>query len=571
MLLYNCFICSEKKNLFAANFDFTGYLAMNFQNHYNQSLFSILMRFFMADKEVRVRYAPSPTGMQHIGGVRTALFNYLFARSQNGKFILRLEDTDRTRYDEKYVQNLYDTMAWLGIDWDEGGSKGGEYGPYVQSERFELYKKYAYELVEKGEAYYCFCDAERLDRIRKIQTENKMAPGYDRNCRHLTPEEVKANLDAGKPYVIRLKVPMEGETKFSDHLLGDIVWKNEDISPDPVLLKSDGFPTYHLANIVDDHFMKISHVMRAQEWIPSTPLHVQMYRAFGWEHPEFCHLPMVNGSDGKKLSKRHGSTSLNEFRARGYLPQAIVNYVAMLGCSYEEGKEFYTLEELAKAFKLEHLNKAPAVFDYKKLEYYNGNYIRQLSTEELYKWTLPFITGTGDALLEINPENPQPKPNVGPEFSGVAMGEDGKPYCVDKSMNMSSEDVEKTLMGLMPLIQERLKFLTEAAEMVHFMFTEPAVPPADQIIPKRIDAAKTKEVLEVAKEFVAKVFELDHEGAEEFAKAKAEELGIKLGDFMMPVRMAVTGSRVSPPLIGSISVLGKERALARIDRTLATL
>ena len=522
-------------------------------------------------KEVRVRYAPSPTGMQHIGGVRTALFNYLYARSKGGKFILRLEDTDRTRYDEKYVKNLYDTMAWLGIDWDEGGDKGGEYGPYVQSERFELYKKYANELIEKGEAYYCFCDAERLERIRKIQTENKMAPGYDRNCRHLTPEEVKEKLASGIPHVIRLKVPMEGETKFHDHILGDIVWKNEDISPDPILLKSDGFPTYHLANIVDDHLMKISHVMRAQEWIPSTPLHVQMYKAFGWEHPEFCHLPMVNGSDGKKLSKRHGSTSLNEFRARGYLPQAIVNYVAMLGCSYEEGKEFYNLKELAENFKLEHLNKAPAVFDYKKLEYYNANYIRQLSTEELYKWTLPFITGTGDATLEINPENPQPKPNVGPEFSGVALGEDGEPYCVDKSMNMTSEDVKKTLLGLMPLIQERLKFLTEAAEMVHFMFTEPAVPPVEQIVPKRIDAAKTKEVLEAAKEFVAKVFETDHEGAENFAKAKAEELGVKLGDFMMPIRMAVTGSRVSPPLIGSISVLGKERSLKRIEKTLATL
>ncbi len=521
--------------------------------------------------EVRVRYAPSPTGMQHIGGVRTALFNYLFARSKNGKFILRLEDTDRTRYDEKYVQNLYDTMSWLGIDWDEGGDKGGPYGPYVQSERFELYKKYAMQLIENGEAYYCFCDAERLDRIRKIQTENKMPPGYDRNCRHLTPEEVKANLDAGKPYVIRLKVPMEGETTFEDHILGTIQWKNEDISPDPILLKSDGFPTYHLANIVDDHMMHITHVMRAQEWIPSTPLHVQMYKSFGWEHPEFCHLPMVNGADGKKLSKRHGSTSLNEFRARGYLPQAIVNYVALLGCSYEEGKEFYTLEELAKAFKLEHLNKAPAVFDYKKLEYYNGNYIRMLSAEELYKWTLPFITGTGDATLEINPENPQPKPKVGPEYSGVALGEDGRPYCVDKSMNMSTEDVEKTLLGLMPLIQERLHFLCDAAEMVHFMFTEPAVPPADQIIPKKLDGTKTKEVLEAAKTFVSEIFGKTHDDAEALAKENAEKLGIKLGDFMMPIRMAVTGSRVSPPLIGSIWVLGKEKSLARIERTLATL
>ena len=222
-------------------------------------------------------------------------------------------------------------------------------------------------------------------------------------------------------------------------------------------------------------------------------------------------------------------------------------------------------------FRLEHLNKAPAVFDYKKLEYYNGNYIRQLSAEELYKWTLPFITGTGDATLEINPENPQPKPNVGPEFSGVALGEDGRPYCVDKSMNMSTEDVERTLLGLMPLIQERLKFLTEAAEMVHFMFTEPAVLPVEQIVPKKLDVAKTIEALEEAKDFVSQVFSLDHDGAENLAKAKAEKLGIKLGDFMMPIRMAVTGSRVSPPLIGSILVLGKEKSLSRIEKTLQSI
>ncbi len=522
----------------------------------------------MAD-EVRVRYAPSPTGMQHIGGVRTALFNYLYARSRGGKFILRLEDTDRTRYDEKYVKNLYDTMAWLGLEWDEGGDKGGKYGPYVQSQRFELYKKYADELVAKGEAYYCFCDAERLERIRKIQTENKMAPGYDRHCRLLTPDEVKENLAKGIPYVIRLKVPLEGETKFHDHLLGDIIWKNEDISPDPILLKSDGFPTYHLANIVDDHLMHISHVMRAQEWIPSTPLHVQMYRSFGWEHPEFCHLPMVNGADGKKLSKRHGSTSLNEFRARGYLPMAIVNYVALLGGSYEDGKDLYTLEELAANFKLEHLNKAPAVFDYKKLEWYNGQYIRMLSDEELYKWTLPFITGTGDGALEIPEGSSQPAPKVGPDYSGVALGEDGEPYCVDKGMGMSSADVKAALLKLMPLIKERLHFLTDAAEMVRFLFTEPAVPPKGDIIPKKLDEAKTKEVLEAAKAFVQQLPSLDHEAAEDLARETADKLGVKLGDFMMPIRMAVTGSKVSPPLIGSILILGVDKSLERIDRTLA--
>ncbi|MBQ3799715.1 MAG: glutamate--tRNA ligase [Treponema sp.] len=523
----------------------------------------------MAD-EVRVRYAPSPTGMQHIGGVRTALFNYLFARSKGGKFILRLEDTDRTRFDEKYVRNLYDTMSWLGLEWDEGGDKGGDYGPYVQSERFELYKKYADELVAKGEAYYCFCDAERLERIRKIQTENKMAPGYDRHCRLLTPDEVKENLAKGLPYVIRLKVPLEGETKFHDHLLGDIIWKNEDISPDPILLKSDGFPTYHLANIVDDHLMHVSHVMRAQEWIPSTPLHVQMYRSFGWEHPEFCHLPMVNGADGKKLSKRHGSTSLNEFRARGYLPMAIVNYVALLGCSYEEGKDLYTLEELAANFKREHLNKAPAVFDYKKLEWYNGQYIRMLSDEDLYKWTLPFITGTGDGALEIPEGSSQPAPKVGPDYSGVALGEDGEPYCVDKSMGMSPADVKAALLKLMPLIKERLHFLTDAAEMVRFLFTEPAVPPKGDIIPKKLDEAKTKEVLEAAKDFIRKLPELDQEAADSLARETADKMGVKLGDFMMPIRMAVIGSRVSPPLIGSILILGVDKSLARVDKALAT-
>jgi glutamyl-tRNA synthetase, bacterial family len=524
----------------------------------------------MENKEVRVRYAPSPTGMQHIGGVRTALFNYLFAKSQGGKFILRLEDTDRTRYDEKFVKNLYDTMAWLGLVWDEGGDKGGPYGPYVQSERFELYKKHAYELIEKGEAYYCFCDEERLERIRKIQTENKMAPGYDRYCRNLTQEEIKANLDAGKPYVIRLKVPLTGETKFHDYLLGDITWKNEDISPDPVLLKSDGFPTYHLANIVDDHFMHITHVMRAQEWIPSTPLHVQMYRSFGWEHPDFCHLPMVNGKDGQKLSKRHGATSLNEFRARGYLPQAIINYVAMLGCSYEEGKDMYTLDELCRNFKIEHLNKSPAVFDYKKLEWYNGQYIRLLSDEELYAATLPFITGTGDAALPVNVTEEFPAPHTGPAYSGISLGDNGEPVCDDEAMHMSSADVKSALMELMPLIKERLHYLTDAAEMVHFLFTEPAVPPVGEIVPKKLDTVKTKEILEKAKDFVRALPGLDHEGAEELARKTAEDMGVKMGDFMMPVRMAVTGSRVSPPLIGSILILGIDRSVERIDRTLAS-
>jgi len=521
--------------------------------------------------EVRVRYAPSPTGMQHIGGVRTALFNFLFARSKGGKFILRLEDTDRSRFGEEYVQNLYDTLDWLNIQWDEGGTKGGEYGPYVQSERFDLYKKHALELVEKGEAYYCFCDEERLNRIRALQTKNKMPPGYDRNCRHVTDEELTAHLAAGDKYVIRLKIPLEKTTRFTDALLGDIEWKNEDISPDPVLLKTDGFPTYHLANIIDDHYMKITHVMRAQEWIPSTPMHVQLYRAFGWEHPVFCHLPMVNGSDGQKLSKRHGATSVNEFRARGYIPEALINYVAMLGCSYEDGRDIYPMADLEKLFSVEHLNKAGAVFDYKKLEWFNGQYMRMMTDEELCSRLLPFITGTGDAAIPIQESEQFPLPKVGSEYSGLALDSDGN-LCIAQSaldagaLALSSDAIRSKLMELMPLIKERLHFLSDAAEMVGFLFKNVMPPAIEQIIPKNLEAAKTKEVLEAAIVFTRSLSGLDSEAQENLARSTAEALGIKLGDFMMPVRMAVTGSRVSPPLVGSILVLGEDKAIERIER-----
>lgn len=504
--------------------------------------------------EVRVRYAPSPTGYQHIGGVRTALFNYLFAKSQNGKFILRLEDTDRTRFSEEYVQNLYDTCSWLGLDWDEGGDKGGEYGPYVQSERFDLYKKYAMELVEKGQAYYCFCDEERLERIRKIQTMNKMAPGYDRNCRNLSKEEIEENLAAGKPYVIRLKVPLEGTTKFHDALLGDIEWKNEDVNPDPVLLKTDGFPTYHLANIVDDHFMHITHVMRAQEWIPSTPLHVIMYKAFGWEHPEYCHLPMVMGQDGQKLSKRHGATSCNEFRNNGYLKDALINYIAMLGCSYEDGRDMYSLEELGKLFKMEHINKAPAVFDYKKLEWFNGQYIRLKTDRELFELTWPFIANSG----LFGEQDPAERKARGLLFA-------------DQTLLEPTEVQKATLMAVMPLIRERLHFLTEAPEMVKFLFVEPAVPSKEEIVPKKLDLPAVLHNLEEVIPIIEKMETMSDEECEAAFRAKAEELGVKMGDVMMPIRMAVTGSRVSPPLVGSIKILGCNKAVERIRKTLAAL
>ena len=489
--------------------------------------------------EVRVRYAPSPTGLQHIGGVRTALFNYLFARSRGGKFILRLEDTDQTRYDPAFVQNLYDTFDWLGIHWDEGPDVGGPAAPYIQSQRFELYKEYAEKLVAMGQAYYCFCTEERLEKIRKEREESKSSEtGYDRHCRALDPAEAAARAKAGEPHVIRLKIPLGEVTRFHDHLLGDIEWKNDDVNPDPVLLKSDGFPTYHLANVVDDHLMQVTHVLRAQEWIPSTPLHVIMYKAFGWQHPEYCHLPMVMGQDGKKLSKRHGATSIDEFRRQGYLPEALINYVALLGASYEEGKDIYTLTELAERFSLDKLNKAPAIFDYKKLEWYNGQYIRMKTDAEL------------GALIE--------------------------PYAMNEGLFGSpgqkpTEEQRALFVAAMPLIKERLSFLHEGPAKLTYLFDEPAMPQKEEFFPKKLDLTATINLLTMVRELVPAMAKNADEASEALVKQFAEEKQVKMGDLMMPLRVAITGSRVSPPLFGSIRLLGEMKSLARVDRALEYL
>lgn len=485
--------------------------------------------------KARVRYAPSPTGNQHIGGVRTALINYLFARSVGGTFILRLEDTDRTRYSEEYVRNLYDTFHWLGFYWDEGPDVGGPVGPYVQSERFRLYKEHAEELVRMGRAYYCFCDENRLARLREEQNASKTGDqGYDRHCRDIPPDEAKARVDGGASHVIRLKIPMDRTTVFTDRLLGRIEWKNSDISPDPVLLKSDGFPTYHLANVVDDHLMGITHVMRAQEWIPSAPLHRIMYDAFGWEMPELCHLPMVLGQDGHKLSKRHGATAVNEFRKAGYLPEALINYVAHLGCSFEEGREIFTLEEMEKLFRIEKLNKAPAVFDYQKLEWFNGQYIRMKDDAVLASLVKPFLIGAG--LRE--------------EDDVEADGKDRK---------------------AMPLVRERLKFLSDAPAMMSYLYRKPAQPLPAEYIPKKLDQAGAVRML-VEDRRLAETADFGNlEAAEETFRAGAAAAGCKLGDLLMPLRVAITGSRVSPPLFESIMLLGRAETLSRIDDAIAWL
>jgi glutamyl-tRNA synthetase len=316
---------------------------------------------------VRVRYAPSPTGFQHIGGARTALFDYLLARSQGGTFILRIEDTDRSRFVPEALQDIYDTYRWLGLTWDEGPDVGGPKGPYVQSERTAIYRQYAERLVADGRAYRCWCSSERLEQLRASQAGSKGQQGYDRHCRQLSTAERAAAEASGVKPVIRMMVPAEGSTGISDRLLGEVSWKNADVNPDPVLLKSDGFPTYHLAHVVDDHLMEITDVLRAQEWLPSTPLHVLLFQAFGWELPRFYHLPNVLGKDGQKLSKRHGATSVLEFRRKGYLPDALVNYLALVGWSYDDARELFSLRELESLFDITKLNKAPAVFDYQKL------------------------------------------------------------------------------------------------------------------------------------------------------------------------------------------------------------
>ncbi len=488
--------------------------------------------------EVRVRYAPSPTGLQHIGSVRTALFNYLFAKSVGGKFILRLEDTDRTRSSERYVQNLYNTFRWLGFYWDEGPDIGGAAGPYVQSERFELYRSYADELVAKGKAYYCFCPEERVSKMHSDANSEEGEGGnygYDRACRDIDVAVATARVKAGESHVIRLKIPLDGTTTLNDLLLGEVQFRNADVNPDPVLLKSDGYPTYHLANVVDDHLMGITHVLRAQEWLPSAPLHLIMYSAFGWIPPNICHLPMVLGEDGHKLSKRHGATALNEFRDKGYLREALINYVAMLGASYEEGHDLFSLEELGKLFRLEKINKAPAIFDYQKLEWFNGQYIRQKSDEELFELVLPYLSDAG--LVDPSPD----------------------------------KEHRRLVLGAMPLVRERLKFLSDAPGIMAYLFKDPPFAAKEEFVPKKLDIAKAEAILALDASVLKGCDVDDIPGSEEKFRAAVSASGFKFGDLLMPLRVAVTGAKVSPPLFESIRLLGLDTTLARVEAARAFL
>jgi len=482
---------------------------------------------------VRVRYAPSPTGYQHIGSVRTALYNYLYARRMGGTFLLRIEDTDRKRLVPDALQDIYDTFAWLGFRWTEGPDVGGPHAPYFQSERLQAYQARAEELISKGRAYRCYCTAERLEGLRKQQEAGEgadpSAQGYDRHCRSLPESERKALEASGTPSVVRLAVPLEGATTFTDALLGEITVENRAVSPDPVLLKSDGFPTYHLGVVVDDHLMEITHVMRGQEWLPSAPIHFLLYRAFGWEPPAFCHLPTIMGKDGHKLSKRLGATSVRDFRAKGYLPEALLNCIAMVGWSFDGQRELFTLNELEELFSLERLNKSPGVFDYEKLDWFNGMYIRSRSRSELAALIAPWLAQAG----------------------------------------LPSADAA-VLEGVAGLVQERVKTLAEVPAMARFIFEEPAAPAAGDLVPKKGDAASAITALQRLRDLLPSL-DGTAEESEARLRALAEELGVKLGDLLMPLRVAVTGSRVSPPLVESIRVMGAEAARRRTDRAIEIL
>jgi glutamyl-tRNA synthetase len=479
---------------------------------------------------VRVRFAPSPTGYLHVGGARTALFNWLFARQHNGTFILRIEDTDRKRYEPEAVGNILESLRWLGLEWDEGPEVGGDYGPYYQSQRLDIYQKYAQQLVGSGHAYRCYCSPERLDHLRDEQRRRgEPNVGYDRHCRYLTAKQ-RAEYEAqGIVPVVRLKVPLEGQTSFHDVLHGDITVDNASLD-DLVLLKSDGYPTYHLGNVVDDTLMQITHIMRADEWLSSVPKHILLYDAFGWKPSVFAHLPIILSPTGKgKLSKRHGGVAVHEFQQEGYLPEAMVNFLARVGWAYDDKTELFTRQELIEKFSLEGVNKSPAAFSYEKLEWMNGTYIRQLGMDDLAKRLMPFLTGAG-----------------------------------------LPADLA-TVRRIVPLVQERLKKLTDAAEWVDFIFVDRISYDPALLVGKKMTAADSLAALRKAREALAALPDFEEETLEKALRALVGELGLKVGQLFGIIRVAATGKKVAPPLFGTLSVLGQERVLERLDKALEML
>ncbi|MDY6916894.1 MAG: glutamate--tRNA ligase [Chloroflexota bacterium] len=481
---------------------------------------------------VRVRFAPSPTGIPHVGNIRTALFNWLFARHCGGSFVLRIEDTDVTRKVEGAVEAILDSLRWLGLDWDEGPEVGGAYGPYFQSERLELYHDAARRLIEGDNAYCCYCSAERLDEMRKEQMRRKQPPGYDRRCRNLSDAE-RAGFEArGITPVVRFKMPLEGQIVFQDLIRGEVAFDAATLD-DFVLLKSDGYPTYHLANVVDDHLMKITHVMRADEWLSSTPRHVLLYGAFGYELPQYAHLPMILGPDRGKLSKRHGATSLMEYAGEGYLPEAMLNFLALLGWSLDDKTTIISRDDLLGSFSLERIGKTGAVFDREKLAWMNGVYIRELSVDEMVKRSLPFL-------------------------------EDGLPQTVTRPI---SRDY---LRQVVPLLQERVKVLSELPALSEFFFVDDLDYDRRSLLAKGMDRDTAVVALQTSRDLLQDC-PFDAASLEGLLRPLAADLGMKTGALFGLLRVAVTGRTAAPPLFETMAVLGRDRCLKRIESAVAAL
>jgi glutamyl-tRNA synthetase len=471
----------------------------------------------MVEDNIRVRFAPSPTGYPHLGNIRTALFNWVFTRHNKGVFILRIEDTDVARKVEGATDVILDSLRWLGLDWDEG--------PYFQSQRLELYRKAADILLKQGKAYRCYCSPERLQSMRAEQMKRKQPPGYDRLCRDLTLEVCAEKEASGAVPVVRFKSPTDGQTSFKDLLRGQIVFENSTLD-DFVLLKSDGYPTYHLANIVDDHSMEISHVLRADEWLSSTPRHVLLYRALGWEPPHFAHLPMILGPDRSKLSKRHGATSISDYQEQGYLPEAMFNFLALLGWSLDDKTELLTQEQIVNNFSLDRISRTAAVFNKDKLEWMNGVYLRGLSLDEFTRRALPFLEK--DLPIEIK-----------------------RPLDIGY------------IRRIMPMVQERARTLAEVPQLSDFFFRDEFQYDADLLLGK-ICEDEVNRSLQASVAAVKDIKTWDATSLEAVFRPLADELKLKTGIFFGLLRVAVTGRTAAPPLFQTMEVLGQERCLKRL-------
>ena len=480
---------------------------------------------------VRTRYAPSPTGTPHVGNLRTALFAWLLARRHGGQFLLRIEDTDQARLVPDAIDGIYGSLRWLGLDWDEGPDIGGPHAPYVQSQRLEMYQAAARRLIDQGDAYECWCSSERLDAVRAEQQRLKQPPKYDRRCREdggraASRSEAEAE---GRASVVRFKTPLEGSVMLHDAVHGDSTFDLATLD-DFVILKSDGFPTYHLAYIVDDEAMRITHVLRGSEWIPSAPRHLLVYRALGVEPPVIAHLPVILGPDGSKLSKRHGATTVFDYRDQGYLPDAMFNFLGLIGWSLDDKTDIISREQFIEHFSLDRVVASPGVFNIEKLTWMNGVYIRDMPE---------------DRLMEIFAER------------------------LDADLPATvARPVDRGVVGrVTPLIRERVKLLTEVVEYCDLFFIDDLTYARDELLGKAYTGrpADARSALESAREALRGVEPWGHTGIEAALRALAETLGAKPGDLFALVRVAVTGKRVSPPLFETIDVLGRERSISRID------